>query len=92
MAHTELPEQGFELTRSKLKSTVHDRPVPGALQFIGRKTVCAKVDLSPATIHRLIKSKQFPAAYSLGGRRVAWAVHEIDAWLASRMGRTEVAA
>ncbi len=95
MVQGKSPESDFGqklVAAARTKSAVTEGSVPGALQFIGRRTVCRKVDLSPATIHRLIKRKAFPAAYSLGGRRVAWAAHEIDAWIAARMERTEVVA
>lgn len=78
--HTGAGHKGFQAT------------VPGKLQLIREPVVCSKVSLSRATVRRLVKNKIFPAPYSLGGRRVAWAVHEVDAWIAARMERTEVAA
>jgi prophage regulatory protein len=77
-------------TRAGIKKS-SQMSVPGTLQFIKEPVVCSKITLSRASLRRMVKSNSFPPPYSLGGRRIAWALHEVDQWIASRMKRRDAA-
>jgi prophage regulatory protein len=44
------------------------------------------------TIWRLVKAGQFPAPIKLWAATNAWAEHEIDEWIQSRIGERDAAA
>lgn len=46
--------------------------------------VMERTGLSKASIYRLIKADDFPAAIRLTSRAVGWPAHGIDEWIASR--------
>lgn len=41
--------------------------------------------ISKTTLYGLIKSGAFPAPVPLGGRAVAWASTEVEAWVANKL-------
>ena len=41
--------------------------------------------ISKTTLYGLIKAGEFPAPVSLGGRAVAWASTEVEAWVANKL-------
>lgn len=55
--------------------------------LIGIYKVTKVTSLSKASIYRLMKIGRFPKAKELipGGRRVAWRLSEVEAWMASRL-------
>ncbi|MGC1869904.1 MAG: AlpA family phage regulatory protein [Acidobacteriaceae bacterium] len=48
--------------------------------------------LSRSQIYRLASTGDFPKAYSLGARAVAWLESEIDAWIEGRIEQQKAAA
>ena len=46
--------------------------------------VMERTGLSRASIYRLIKADDFPAAIRLGSRSVGWPAQRIDEWIVSR--------
>lgn len=47
--------------------------------------VLSMTGLSKTTLYGLIKAGEFPASMPLGGRAVAWASTEVEAWLAGKL-------
>jgi prophage regulatory protein len=54
-------------------------------RFLRLAEVRNRVGYGRATIYRLMAAGQFPRAYSLGARAVAWLESEIDAWIEARV-------
>lgn len=50
--------------------------------------VKARVGLSRSSIYLAISQGTFPKPVRLGARAVGWLEHEIDAWLARRIGES----
>lgn len=50
----------------------------GMLPMSEVSSACA---LSPSTIRRRIEEGKFPRSINLGGRRVAWRIKDIEAWI-----------
>ena len=51
-----------------------------------RKAVEAQTGLARSTLHKLVKSHDFPAPVKLtGSRAVAWSSCAVDAWIAGRI-------
>ena len=48
------------------------------------KEVADALSLSPATVQKLVREKNFPEPRLLSGRRVGWLVHEVQKWADSR--------
>ncbi|KIH76888.1 hypothetical protein GFER_07275 [Geoalkalibacter ferrihydriticus DSM 17813] len=46
--------------------------------------VTTMVNLSKATIYRMIQSGDFPGAYRLSPKRVGWLQSEIQGWMTGR--------
>jgi prophage regulatory protein len=61
-----------------------------ALSLISVKEVCKITSLSRTSISQLRNSGHFPAAVSLGERRVAWLRSDIDAWIKQRAETSRV--
>ena len=57
------------------------------MRFLRLADVRSRVGLSRSQIYRKISTGDFPKAYSLGARAVAWLESEIDAWIESRIGK-----
>lgn len=68
-------------------ATTPDRTSPGRL--LRMKDVERETSLHRATIYRRIADGSFPQPIPLGGRRVAWAESDIDAWKTSLLHQTE---
>ena len=48
--------------------------------------VCALIGLSEVTLWRMRQRGEFPRPVLIGGRKIAWPKHVVDAWLASLEG------
>ena len=59
---------------------------PGRLLKI--QDVVHETSLHRATIYRRIAAGEFPEAIPLGGRRVAWAESDIEAWKRQLLGES----
>ncbi|MGA9667971.1 MAG: AlpA family transcriptional regulator [Terracidiphilus sp.] len=57
------------------------------MRFLRLADVRSRVGLSRSQIYRKISTGEFPKAYSLGARAVAWLESEIDGWIESRIGK-----
>ena len=55
------------------------------MRFLRLADVRSRVGLSRSQIYRQISSGDFPKAYSLGARAVAWLESDIEAWIESRV-------
>jgi prophage regulatory protein len=55
-------------------------------RLIRLKEVQHRVGLGRSTIYRWMAEGKFPKPVQLGGYAVAWAVEEIDEWIADRVG------
>jgi predicted DNA-binding transcriptional regulator AlpA len=53
--------------------------------FLTYGAAAARVGLSPATIRRLVATGRFPPPVSLLPRRPAFAVSEVEKWIAARI-------
>lgn len=69
-------------------ATTPDRTSPGRL--LRMKDVERETSLHRATIYRRIADGSFPQPIPLGGRRVAWAESDIDAWKTALLHQTEL--
>ncbi|WP_009522283.1 AlpA family transcriptional regulator [Imbroritus primus] len=58
------------------------------MKAINIKQVAEKVSLGKSTIYRMVAEGEFPKPFSLGSNRTAWLEEDIDAWLATKAGRT----
>jgi prophage regulatory protein len=47
--------------------------------------VMKRVPYSRSTLYLKISRKEFPQPISLGARAVAWAVSDVDSWIAKRI-------
>jgi prophage regulatory protein len=66
-----------------------------ALRLLRLPDVISRVGLGRSAIYAAVAAGTFPAPAQLvpGGRSVAWAEHEVDAWIAARLAaRPAVAA
>lgn len=54
-------------------------------QLLRRGEVLARCAFSNSTLHRLIKSGDFPPPIQLGSRAVAWIESEINSWIEQRI-------
>ena len=59
-------------------------PVDIDRRVLRMPAVMERTGLSRASIYRLIKADDFPAAIRLGSRAVGWPAQRIDEWIASR--------
>lgn len=55
------------------------------MRFLRLADVRSRVGLSRSQIYRQISTGDFPKAYSLGARAVAWLESEIDSWIEARV-------
>ncbi|MDH5709891.1 MAG: AlpA family transcriptional regulator [Hylemonella sp.] len=62
-------------------------PTPPAV--LRRKQVEARTGLARSTLYKLISLGQFPAPVRLTAKAVAWTVHDIDDWIASRIAASK---
>ena len=58
--------------------------VPGRV-LIRLRTVLTKTGLAQSSLDDLIEHNQFPKPVPLSERRVAWLLHEIEAWIEQRI-------
>lgn len=66
-----------------MQNQIKASPNPGRL--LAMKDVVRETSLHRATIYRRIKSGDFPASHSIGGRRVVWCEADIESWKASQI-------
>jgi prophage regulatory protein len=55
------------------------------VRFLRLADVRSRVGLSRSQIYRLVSTGDFPKAFSLGARAVAWLESDINAWIESRV-------
>jgi prophage regulatory protein len=55
------------------------------VRLVSIKTACALTSLSRTAINRYRAEGRFPAAVSLGDRRVAFVKSEVNDWIAARI-------
>ena len=55
------------------------------MRFLRLADVRSRVGLSRSQIYRLVSTGDFPKAFSLGARAVAWLESDINAWIESRV-------
>ncbi|MCM2436239.1 helix-turn-helix transcriptional regulator [Agrobacterium rosae] len=60
------------------------------VSLISVKEVCKLTSLSRTMITNLRAQGRFPAAVSLGERRILWLRHEIQAWILEQANRPRV--
>lgn len=51
------------------------------------KAVETKVPFKETRIRELMAAGRFPVPHKLGGRKLCWLEHEIDAWLAAEFAK-----
>jgi len=68
--------------RTGPEAVAADRP----LRFLRFPTVRARTGLSRTTIWRLERQGDFPRHRRISRNAVAWAEHEVDNWIRSRLG------
>jgi prophage regulatory protein len=56
------------------------------------QTVIEQVGYSRSSVYAKVKSGDFPAPISLGGRAVGWLSTDIDAWIEERVADSRTAA
>lgn len=54
------------------------------MTLINRKKLLAMIPLSDRAIYNLEKRGDFPKRIALTSRNVAWDLHEVESWIASR--------
>lgn len=54
------------------------------MTLINRKKLLAMIPLSDRAIYNLEKRGDFPKRIALTSRNVAWDLHEVELWIASR--------
>ena len=57
------------------------------VRLISRKEVIERTSLSAATIWRLIKRNEFPAAIKISKRRVAWDERQVELYIEARRAK-----
>jgi len=73
--------------------TLKSRMATAPPALVSLKEVCRITSLSRTAINQRRKDGTFPAAVSLGDKRVAFVHSEVDAWIRARIGsRQKVAA
>jgi prophage regulatory protein len=60
-------------------------PSTDEVRLVSIKTACALTSLSRTAINRYRAEGRFPAAVSLGDRRVAFVKSEVSEWIAGRI-------
>ncbi len=55
------------------------------MRFLRLTEVRSRICLSRSQIYRKISTGEFPKAYSLGARAVAWLESDINGWIESRV-------
>lgn len=63
-----------------------------ALRVLRPREVIAKTGIPTASRYEMIAAGEFPKPISLGGARVGWLEHELDAWIAQRIRASRGAA
>lgn len=56
-------------------------------RLIRLKEVQHRIGLGRSTIYRWMADGKFPKPVQLGGYSVAWAEHEVEDWIDSRLGQ-----
>jgi len=59
-------------------------PVQSLPILISAREVTKLTTLSRTTLWRATRAKKFPTPVSISSSRVAWPLHEVQAWLADR--------
>lgn len=59
------------------------------MRIIRLKEVLNMTGLARSSVYRLMDSKLFPAAVSLGDRAVGWVESEVQDWIALRIGERD---
>jgi prophage regulatory protein len=54
-------------------------------RLIRLREVRMRVGLGASTVYRYLAEGKFPRPVQIGGGRVAWVEHDIDAWIADRI-------
>ncbi|MFL9918842.1 AlpA family phage regulatory protein [Paraburkholderia fungorum] len=52
--------------------------------FLDLRGVAEALSLSPTTVQKMVRTKEFPAPRELSGRRVGWLVRELEEWCEAR--------
>jgi prophage regulatory protein len=58
-------------------------------RFLRWPQVRDRVPLSKSTIHRKVKSGEFPQPRQLGKRSIGWVESEVTAWIAAQLASSE---
>ncbi|KVP59303.1 transcriptional regulator [Burkholderia ubonensis] len=61
------------------------------MKALRMKDLVVKVGLGQSTIYRMIADGEFPKPFEIMPKRNAWLESDIDAWLAQRAGRPDLA-
>src|SRR5262245_19116736 len=72
--------------RSKARKRQQPRAPPQDFgdRILRERKVCERLDLSHATIWRMIQRGDFPAPVRLGPQSVGWIEREVNDWIAAR--------
>lgn len=58
----------------------------GPVTLLRRKQVESRTGLSRSSIYKLISEDNFPKPIKLGQKAVAWVDHQVDHWIAMKIG------
>ncbi|KUZ70789.1 transcriptional regulator [Burkholderia ubonensis] len=61
------------------------------MKALRMKDVAVKVGLGQSTLYRMIAAGTFPKPFELVPGRTAWLEEDVDAWLAEKAGKKQVA-
>lgn len=77
----------FHSPRRAAISLGADAPQDKLDRFMRIKEVSAITGLAKATVYRYVSDGIFPRPIPLGGRRVAWLLSELEAWMNERLAK-----
>lgn len=77
----------YQPTRPTVITLAASAPPELLDRFMGIKEVSEVTGLTKATIYRYVNGGMFPRPIPLGGRRVAWLLSELQAWMNDRLAK-----
>lgn len=77
----------FHPVRTAVVNLVAAAPPELLERFIRIEEVSEITGLAKATIYRYVNGGMFPRPIPLGGRRVAWLLSELEAWMNERLAK-----
>lgn len=74
------------MSRRTTEQPVTPPPFISDDRVLDKKSVAARINLSVATLDRMVRSRRFPAATRLSPRRIGWRLSSVEAWLSANTG------